>query len=69
MSFVGPRALVRLVIFWAAFCFAVMIADIIFRGAGKAMAFSWPQAIIALALAVLTQFVILPRLPADGATR
>ena len=66
MSGFGVRTIIRLAIFWAAFCFVVLIVDLVLRGVSDAMAFSWPQALIALLLAVGTEYFVLPRLPRDG---
>lgn len=62
----AARKLVRIVIFWAAFCFAVLILDMVVRGPFWAMQFSWPQATIALGLAFLTELILLPRLQNTG---
>jgi len=67
---INARTIIRIALFWAAFCFAVLIGDLLLRGAFMATAgFSWPQILIALFLAILTEFVVLPRLPIDQSKR
>jgi hypothetical protein len=57
---------VRIAIFTASMVLAIMIFIMLTDGIYKATMIDWPHYILAFALAVLLEFIILPRLPKEG---